>query len=82
MIARLFIKCDDAHVLSTRHQYRDLKSKEKFRLKLHTTHCPSCRDFDKTNHSFTNKMNRLKWVRLSDEQKSSIKQRLMEELNR
>ena len=78
MIARIFLKCDEAHVLSTRDQYRDLNPKESFRLKLHTSHCPGCREFDKTNHSFSKKMNRLKWVKLSDEQKSSIKNRLME----
>lgn len=82
MIARLFIKCDDAHVLSTRHQYSNLNSKEKFRLKLHTTHCPGCRDFDKNNHTFTRKMNHIKWVKLSDEQKASIKERLKEQLDR
>ncbi|BAO55938.1 hypothetical protein [Nonlabens marinus] len=82
MIARLFINCDDAHVLSTRDQYRDLNSKEKFRLKLHNSHCPGCRDFNKNNDVFTKKMNRLKWVRLTDDQKELIKNRLKEELGR
>ena len=82
MIARLFIKCDDAHVLSTRNQYCDLNSKDKFRLKLHKSHCPGCRDFDKTNHKFTRKMHNLKWIKLSDEQKSSIKKRLEKAMKR
>lgn len=82
MIARLFLNCNEAHVLSTRDQYRDLNSKEKFRLKLHTAHCPGCREFDKTNFTFSKKMKNLKWVTLSDEQKASIKDRLKAELDR
>jgi|GEM_PF-1366539 len=82
MIARVFIKCSDAHVLSTRHQYCDLNPKEKFRLKLHTSHCPGCRDFDKKNDKFSKKIQGLKWVQLTDEQKASIKQRLKDELGR
>jgi alpha-D-ribose 1-methylphosphonate 5-triphosphate diphosphatase PhnM len=77
MIAKIFLRCDEAHVLSTRDQYRDLNSKETFRLKLHTSHCPGCRDFDKTNNYFSKKMHRLKWLRLSEDQKSSIKDRLI-----
>lgn len=81
MIARIFTNCDEAHVLSTRDQYRDLNSKEKFRLKLHTSHCPGCRSFHKTNDSFSRKINNLKYVKLTDEQKASIKDRLKEAMN-
>lgn len=82
MAFKFFITCDDAHVLSTRDQYKDLNAKEHFRLNLHKTHCNGCRNFHKTNDLFTKKMNHLKWIKLTDEQKQSIKDRLKKELGR
>lgn len=81
MIARLFLNCNEAHVLSTRDQYRDLNDKEKFRLKLHTTHCPGCREFNKTNHTFSKKMKNLRWIKLSDHQKATIKELLQKQMS-
>ncbi|PRP66160.1 hypothetical protein BST86_03175 [Nonlabens agnitus] len=81
MSSRIFIKCEDAHVLSTRDQYKDLNPKERFRLNLHKSHCPGCRKFHKINDKFSSKMKSLKWVKLSDEQKKSIKERLKEHIS-
>ncbi len=82
MIARVFLNCNEAHVLSTRDQYRDLNPKEKFRLKLHTSHCPGCRQFDKKNHTFSKRMSNLQWIKLSNDQKETIKSRLKEQMSR
>ncbi len=80
MAFRFFINCDDAHVLSTRDQYKDLNPKELFRLNLHKSHCNGCRKFHKTNDIFTRKMNGLKWIKLTLEQKQKIKARLKEQM--
>lgn len=72
-MGRIFITCEDANILSTRNQYDDLDSKERFRYKLHHGHCPQCRSIDKRNALFTSKLNFLGWKRLSDTQKKAIK---------
>ncbi|AZQ44065.1 hypothetical protein [Nonlabens ponticola] len=82
MAGRIFIKCDDAQVLSTRDQYRDLNPKEKFRLKLHKTHCPGCRSFHTNNATFSRNLNKLKWVRLTDKEKLRIKKLLEKHMSR
>jgi hypothetical protein len=80
MLGRIFINCDDAHVLSTRDQYRDLNPKEAFRLKIHKSHCTGCRSFHMKNKSFTRMVNRLKYIRLTDDEKNRIKSALKEHL--
>ncbi len=77
-MGRIFISCDDASILSTRAQYNDLDPKENFRYKLHKSHCYGCRSFNKRNDSFQRSLNKLKWVKLSTEQKCRIKERLIE----
>ena len=77
-MGRFFITCDDASILSTREQYGDLNPKEQFRHKLHKSHCIQCRAFHKGNGKFQRMINGLKWVKLTDEQKARIKERLKE----
>lgn len=80
MAFKFFIRCRDAHILSTRDQYRDLNSKEHFRLNLHKSHCNSCRKFHNTNDSFTKKLNHMNWVTLSKDQKEKIKERIKKQM--
>lgn len=81
-MAKIFIKCDDAQILSTRNQYGDLNAKERFRHSLHHTHCPQCKNADRKNSQFTKAMHKLSYVRLSDSQKSKIKMALKKALGK
>ncbi len=80
-MGKYFINCDDAHILSTRNQYHDLNKKDKFRFKLHKTHCWGCTSFDKDNRMLQNRLVKSHWATLSDEQKSKIKNRIQEAIN-
>ncbi|WP_124979720.1 hypothetical protein [Nonlabens xiamenensis] len=77
-MGKFFISCDQASILSTREQYGDLNPKEQFRHKLHKTYCLDCRSFHKGNGKFQRTINGLRWVKLSNEQKSNIKNRIEE----
>lgn len=77
-MGRFLISCDDASILSTRAQYNDLNPKENFRYKLHKSHCLGCRSFNKRNHTFQRSLNKLRWVKLTHDQKCKIKDRLKE----
>lgn len=75
-MSKIFISCDEAHILCTRDQYGDLNPKERFRFKLHNGHCVRCKNFSKKSRGFTRTLSKLGWVKLSTEQKSSIKEKL------
>ena len=81
-MGKFFINCVDAHVLSTRNQYKDLNAKELFRYKLHHSHCPQCRKIDKRNMLFTSKLSYIGGRRLSAAQKQSIKECLLKAMCR
>ncbi|MGJ8684641.1 MAG: hypothetical protein ACSHWW_08455 [Nonlabens sp.] len=81
-MAKFFISCDEASILSTRDQYNDLSPKEKFRQKLHHGHCLGCRSFDKKSRLFSKTLNGLGWVKLSKSQKNSIKERLKDAMRK
>jgi hypothetical protein len=81
-MGRIFITCEDANILSTRHQYDDLNPKERFRYKVHHSHCPQCKTIDKRNKLFTSKLNCLGWKYLTAGQKSLIKAAVRKALSR
>jgi hypothetical protein len=81
-MAKILINCDEAHLLCTRDQYNDLNSKERFRYKLHNTHCLKCKSFDKKSRWFSKKMRGLQWVKLTQEQKNSIKDKVREAMRK
>lgn len=81
-MGRFFINCDDASILSTRAHYNDLNSKERFRHNLHKSHCLKCRDFHKKNARFQRGIDKLKWVKLTAEEKDRIRQRLLQAMKK
>ena len=76
-MGKYFISCDDASILSTRAHYNDLNPKERFRYNLHKSHCYGCRDFHKKHARFQRKLDTLRWVKLTIQEKKKIRERLM-----
>lgn len=81
-MGRVFINCNDAEVLSTREQYNDLNSKERFKLKMHHSHCWRCRSFNKKNCKFTRTLNGLNWIKLTAAEKAKIRSRIKDAIER
>ena len=77
-MSNIFISCDEANILNTRDQYNDLSHKEKFKYKLHSHSCFCCKNFEKKSRVLSKTLNNTSWVKLSDSEKNSIKDKLKE----